>query len=130
MDSKILAMESLVRHPQTWPVSVQAILGAVILGIVYSFLTGDRPYPGLPVAKIEEKGVKSLIQVVLPAFSWMLSPREVLAKGKEISKVSDGIYQVRASGGYKIVLPRYEICRTKSHSYLCETLADFASFWM
>lgn len=39
----------------------------------------------------------------------MISPQEVLAKGKAISKTTDGIYQLRASGGYKIVLPRYEV---------------------
>ena len=86
MDSKIVAMEFFVDRFQSWPVSVQAILGAVILSIPYSFLKRDRPYAELPVAEIDQKDVKSLLQAVLPGMSWMLSPREVLVSGKEINQ--------------------------------------------
>lgn len=70
---------------------------------VYSCLTRNQPYVGIPIAQIEQKCIEFLIQYFLPGLSWMVSPQEVLAKGKAISKTTDGIYQLRASGGYKIV---------------------------
>ncbi|KAL3426501.1 ent-kaurene oxidase [Phlyctema vagabunda] len=128
MNIKKIPMEPLISQFQGWPISAQVIFGLVILSIIYSFLAGDRPYPGLPLAKIEQDGIKPLIHFFLPGFSWMLSPREVLAKGKEISKAHDGIYQVRASGGYKIVLPRRyaeEIRNSEYMTFLGSVKKDF-----
>ncbi|KAH8128119.1 putative P450 monooxygenase [Trichoderma asperelloides] len=85
---------------------------------VYSCLTRNRPYVGIPIAQIEQKGIHFLIQLFLPGLSWMISPQEVLANGKAISKTTDGIYQLRASGGYKIVLPRRYAEEIRNNEYM------------
>lgn len=101
-----VSMEGIIQTVQSWPLSIHVIVAALILAIIHVYLKRDRPYPGLPIAQIQLPGYKYALQWVLPHLPWMLEPETVMQRGKDISKGSDGIYQVRASAGYKIVLPR------------------------
>lgn len=117
-------MGALTNQLQSIPISIQAVIGVVILGVIYSFLTGERPHSGFPVVTLEEKGWKPLF---LPHISWMLSPNEVMRKGRQISS-SSGIYQIRSGAGYKIMLPRSyadEIRNNPDLSFAEVSIKDF-----
>ena len=91
------------------PVSVQAIAGTIILGIIYYVLTGERPYAALPVIAIERKGWKSL----LPGkFSWIMNSKQILAKG---TNQCSSCFQVLTGSGYKVIVPNRFANELKSH---------------
>ncbi|RWA15034.1 hypothetical protein EKO27_g73 [Xylaria grammica] len=80
--------------PQGLPVSVQVIGATVLLSIVYSFFTKNRPWPAFPVISVRGLG---------PRKSWMFHGQEVLDQG---FKTTNGRpFQVITGTGPKIVLP-------------------------
>ena len=81
-------MEQLSGQLSSWPISLQAIAGALILGLVYHVVTGNRPYAGFPVVKPDEKGFFTPLKL-----SWMFNAKGMLAKGKEMT--NNGFFQVR-----------------------------------
>lgn len=81
------------------PISIQAVLCAVVLVLLYAVLTGERPHAGIPVVTLDRKGFEAL----LPAqFSWFQHGKALFAKGLHDCP---SCFQVRASSGYKIVVP-------------------------
>lgn len=105
---------------QSLPITVQGIIGIIVLGIIYTLLAGERPYAGFPVAKLDEKGLAFWL---LPHLSWMFKPQAVLTKGKQIANDS-GMYQIRSGVGYKIVIPRRFANELRNHKDL--TFGEFA----
>jgi hypothetical protein len=78
------------------PLSVQILVGAVLIGIVYYFIVDiKRPYPGIPIIELDPNNPKSLTQ-------FAMHETELTAKGL---KSTDGPFQVFTSSGYKIILP-------------------------
>lgn len=81
------------------PISTQVTLGAIILGFLYVVLTGERPHAGIPVVTLDRKGFEALLP---NQFSWFQHGKSLLAKGL---RECPSCFQVRASSGYKIVVP-------------------------
>ncbi|TGJ87222.1 hypothetical protein E0Z10_g1556 [Xylaria hypoxylon] len=80
--------------PEGLPVSVQVIGATILLGIVYSLFTKNRPWPSFPVVSV--RGLS-------PRKSWMYHGHEVLDEG---SKQTNGRpFQIMTGTGPKIVLP-------------------------
>lgn len=94
------------------PISLQVIIGSLILGLVYHILTGDRPYAGLPSITIQRKGWKAL----LPAkFAWITDGKAIQLKGL---KECNGPFQVLTGSGYKVIVPNHFANELKSHPNL------------
>ena len=55
----------LQSHLDGIPISIQLIIGSAILGLVYSYLTGERPYPGLPIITSDRKGWQSYLPAAI-----------------------------------------------------------------
>lgn len=58
--------------PEGVPVSLQVVLATLVLGVVYSFITADRPFAGFPVIAVNGQN---------PRKSWIWHGREALAEG-------------------------------------------------
>jgi hypothetical protein len=92
-------LEQIQGQFQQLSISVQVSLGAVVLGLLYVFLTRERPHAGIPVVTLERKGLEAWLP---DQFSWFQHGRTVLSKGL---RDCPSCFQVRASSGYKIVVP-------------------------
>ncbi|KAI5925952.1 cytochrome P450 [Camillea tinctor] len=100
-------MEALLRAlPDGLPVSIQVVAATIIFGVIYSLITADRPFSGLPVLHIEGKGDRK---------AWMFSGREVLKEGL---KRFSGPFQVITGTGPKIVVPNRFANELRSHPSL------------
>ncbi|KAI4595736.1 hypothetical protein KJ359_006727 [Pestalotiopsis sp. 9143b] len=73
--------------PENLPLSLVGIVATVLIGIVYSFITQERPLAGFPLATIDGKGPKK---------SWLFNGRQL---------VDEGLKKVMSGTGPKIVLP-------------------------
>jgi hypothetical protein len=81
------------------PIPLQITLAIAVLSILYAVLTAERPHTGIPIVTLDRKGS----EVLLPAqFSWFKHGKTLLSKGLQ---ESPSCFQVRASSGYKIVVP-------------------------
>lgn len=56
------------------PTSLQIIIPALLLAVLYATLTAERPYAGFPLITVDNKGAKT---------SWMWHGHKALAKGLE-----------------------------------------------
>ena len=66
-------MEALQRVlPTGLPVSIQVVAATLVLGIIYSIVTADRPFTGFPVVSLDGKS---------PVKSWMWQGKETLEEG-------------------------------------------------
>ncbi|KAI1186380.1 cytochrome P450 [Nemania serpens] len=79
--------------PKGLPVTVQIIIATILLSLVYSFLTKNRPWSNFPLIKVRGLG---------PRKSWLAHGDEVLTEGL---KKTNGPFQVMTGTGPKIVLP-------------------------
>ncbi|KAI3332777.1 cytochrome P450 [Ustulina deusta] len=79
--------------PEGLPVSVQVIGVTILLSIIYSFVTKNRPWPAFPLISIRGLG---------PRKSWMYHSLEVIEEGL---KKTNGPFQIMTGTGPKIVLP-------------------------
>lgn len=78
---------------------IQVGLGVVTLCLLYAVLARERPHAGIPVVTLDRKGFEAW----LPAqFAWFQHGKALLAKGLQDFP---SCFQVRASSGYKIVVP-------------------------
>lgn len=68
------AASLLSRLPEGIPVSVQAVLATIVLGTIYSVVTKDRPFSGIPLISLDGKSAKK---------SWLWNGREVIKAGQE-----------------------------------------------
>ncbi|KAK6216114.1 hypothetical protein LQW54_003890 [Pestalotiopsis sp. IQ-011] len=73
--------------PENLPLSLVGIVATVLIGIVYSFITQERPLAGFPLATTDGKGPKK---------SWLFNGRQL---------VDGGLKKVMSGTGPKIVLP-------------------------
>ncbi|KAI1129820.1 cytochrome P450 [Nemania abortiva] len=102
--------------PQGLPSSLQVIGATIVLSIVYSLLTKDRPWSAFPLISV--RGLS-------PRKSWLIHGNEVLAEGL---KKTNGPFQVMTGTGPKIVLPnRYadEIRNLPDLSFSKAFISDF-----
>lgn len=100
MDNLIrkLAGGSAEQHSEPSPLKI--LLGLFTLVLVYILAKRQRPYPGIPVARLPQSTVRNLL---LPERrSFITEPAAVLAIGRQIS---NGCFQVRAAAGWKIIVP-------------------------
>ncbi|KAF7198377.1 Cytochrome P450 monooxygenase [Pseudocercospora fuligena] len=97
---------------QSLPVSIQAICGVTVLGILYYAISGgQRPYAGFPLVTLEEQGWKTWLGGPSKT-EWMAHCADLLRKGR---KITNGCFQVRASSGYKIVVPNRFTDELRNH---------------
>jgi hypothetical protein len=72
-------MEAISRLvPEGFPVSLQVVAGTLILGIVYSLITKDRPFAGFPIITLDGKSAKQ---------TWLFNGKRAIAEG--VKKVCD-----------------------------------------
>ena len=103
------AIDNLRADFNQMPISLQAIAGALILGIIYYIVTGERPYAGFPVVAVPRRGWDR----ILPSkFAWIKYANEILSKG---ATECSGCFQVLTSSGYKIIVPDRFADELKSH---------------
>lgn len=95
--------QQVLDRPGAWPTIFSAIAGAIILGIVYSVLTGSRPYAGIPLVTLTGKPDR---------WEYMLKPMEIMSKAE---KDTSGPFQVLAASTYKIIIPSRHADELKSH---------------
>lgn len=81
------------------PISVRIVLGGFILCILYAVFTRERPHAGIPIVTLDRQGAEALLP---DQFSWFKHGKVILSKGL---KECPSCFQVRASSGYKIVVP-------------------------
>ncbi|KAI0025227.1 cytochrome P450 [Xylariomycetidae sp. FL0641] len=89
--------------PEGFPVSLQVIAGTLLLGIIYSFITSDRPFTGFPIIAVEGQSPKK---------TWLWHGRQAIAEG--LQKFS-GPFQVITGTGPKIVLPNRYADEIRNH---------------
>lgn len=66
--------------PENLPLSLLGIVATVLIGIVYSFITQERPLAGFPLATIDGKGPKK---------SWLFNGRQLVDEGlKKVCRVN------------------------------------------
>ncbi|KAI2463503.1 cytochrome P450 [Annulohypoxylon bovei var. microspora] len=92
--------------PEGLPVSIQVVIVTLVLGVVYSLVTADRPFTGFPVLSVDGK---------TPQKSWMFHGKETLAEG--LRRFS-GPFQVITGTGPKIVLPNQFADELRNHPSL------------
>jgi len=94
------------------PLSIQFIVGALALGIVYSVIAGDRPVAGFPVVTVKREGWQRWLP---QRFAFLTHGKEILQKGlREHSRP----FQVNTGSGYKIILPSKYADEVKSRPEL------------
>lgn len=94
--------------PDNIPISLQVVLALVTLGaiyFVYSTLTAQRPWPGIPVASLPEEGLG-------PRRSWVKQGKKTVLKGLD---TYDGPFQVLTGTGPKVILPNRFADELKAH---------------
>lgn len=106
------------RLPDGIPVSVQAVLATIVLGTIYSVVTKDRPFSGIPVISLDGKS---------PTKSWLWHGREVVKLGDE---KYNGPYQVMTGTGPKIVLPNRFADEIKNNPQMFLNLAFKKEFFI
>ncbi|KAK7950883.1 cytochrome P450 [Apiospora aurea] len=79
--------------PDGLPLSLIGVVATVVIGIIYSILTKERPFAGFPLAAIQGQSPKK---------SWLFHGPQTLAEA--LAKYS-GPFQVMTGTGPKIVLP-------------------------
>ncbi|KAL7624096.1 hypothetical protein AAE478_005653 [Parahypoxylon ruwenzoriense] len=100
-------MEAIHRVlPEGLPVSLQVVIATLVLGVIYSLITADRPFAGFPVVALEGKSPKK---------SWLWHGRESIAEG--LQRFS-GPFQVMTGTGPKIVLPNRFADEIRNHPSL------------
>lgn len=105
-------MSSLQQHLESLPISIQFIAAAALLGLIYNYITGERPAPGLPVITGDRKGW----QAYLPsAIAWARDGKAIQTKGL---REENGPFQVRTGSGYKVIVPNRFAEELKSHPNL------------
>ena len=81
--------------PSGVPLSLQVILGTVVLGAIYSILTKDRPIKGFPIITIDGLGPKS---------SWVWHGRRVIMKGiEQVSLIT--VYYTCIASRSRLIIP-------------------------
>ncbi|KAI1086991.1 cytochrome P450 [Rostrohypoxylon terebratum] len=92
--------------PAGLPVSIQVIVATLVLGVIYSIVTADRPFAGFPVISLDGKS---------PTKSWMWQGKETLQEG---FRRFSGPFQVITGTGPKIVLPNKFADELRNHPHL------------
>ncbi|KAK6087007.1 cytochrome P450 [Seiridium cupressi] len=92
--------------PEGLPLSLVGVVVTVLIGIVYSVITQERPLAGFPLASLDGKG---------PRKSWLFHGRQVVAEG--VQKYS-GAFQVMSGTGPKIVVPNRFADELRNHPHL------------
>ncbi|KAF2719878.1 cytochrome P450 [Polychaeton citri CBS 116435] len=105
-------LPSLQSHLEGVPVSLQLVVGFLIVGFLYKLITSDRPYAGLPVVTLQQKGWWRLLPV---KWQWVLNGKELLATGL---REHSGPFQVMTGSGPKIVLPNRFAEELRNHTSL------------
>lgn len=103
MAGLLQTVQQALDRPEAWPTILSALAGAIILGIVYSVLTGSRPYAGIPMVTLTGKPDR---------WEYMLKPMEIMSKAE---KETSGPFQVLAASTYKIIIPSRHADELKSH---------------
>ncbi|KAK8088499.1 cytochrome P450 [Apiospora hydei] len=102
--------------PDGLPLSLVGVVATVVIGIIYSILTKERPFAGFPLAAIQGQSPKK---------SWLFHGPQTLAEA--LAKYS-GPFQVMTGTGPKIVLPNRfadEIRNNPSLNFQKAFLKDF-----
>ncbi|KAK7751955.1 hypothetical protein SLS62_006098 [Diatrype stigma] len=100
-------MDTLQRLlPQGLPVSLQVIAVTLILGLVYSVITKDRPFAGFPIISLDGES---------PRKTWMLHGQKALAEGM---RRFSGPFQVITGTGPKIIVPNRFTNELRNHPSL------------
>ncbi|KAI1456218.1 cytochrome P450 [Annulohypoxylon moriforme] len=100
-------MEALQRVlPEGLPVSIQVVIATLVLGVIYSLVTADRPFTGFPVVSIDGQS---------PVKSWIWHGKQTLEEG--LRRFS-GPFQVITGTGPKIVLSNKFADELRNHPSL------------
>ncbi|KAI1813368.1 cytochrome P450 [Poronia punctata] len=83
-----------IRKIEGLPTSIQVIALTLIVGIIYSYLTREKPAPGFPLISV--RGLS-------PRKSFAFHSQEVIQEGLE--RTNGGPFQVMTGTGPKILLP-------------------------
>ena len=115
-------LKGLPSLPHGFPVSLQVVAATLVLGIIYSIVTKDRPYTGFPIITVDGLSPKS---------SWLYHGRRVLAEGVQqvgqtlvvsLSRTNpwqcSGAFQIITGTGPKIVLPNRFADELRNHPSL------------
>lgn len=66
-------MEAIQRVlPDGLPVSIQVVIATLVLGVVWSLVTAERPFAGFPVITVDGQS---------PTKTWLWHGREAIAEG-------------------------------------------------
>ena len=106
------AYETMQQNLAQIPISIQVIAGSLIVGLIYYYITGERPYAGIPTITSDRRGWEHLLPA---AFAWIKDGKKIQAKGHA---VCSGPFQVRTGTGYKIIVPNRFADELKSHPSL------------
>ncbi|KAI1849674.1 hypothetical protein JX265_008011 [Neoarthrinium moseri] len=92
--------------PEGLPLSVVGIAATVLIGVIYSIITQERPFAGFPLASIDGKSPKK---------SWLFHGRQVIA---EAADKYSGPFQIMTGTGPKIVLPNRFADELRNHPHM------------
>ena len=81
------------------PLSVQFLIGASVIWLIYSFFTAHKPHPGFPVVQVEKARYIPLPQGII----WSIWGRQMILRGLEL--YPNKCFQVPSGNGYKIIVP-------------------------
>jgi hypothetical protein len=92
------------------PVTIQAIVGALVLALIYAIITGDRPVAGFPIVTVKREGWSKLLP---KGFAFLTHGKAMLEKGLQ---EHSGPFQVNTGSGYKIIVPNRFVDEIKNSS--------------
>lgn len=92
--------------PDGLPVSIQVVIATLVLGVVWSLVTAERPFAGFPVITVDGQS---------PTKTWLWHGREAIAEG--LRRFS-GPFQVMTGTGPKIILPNKFADELRNHPAL------------
>ncbi|KAF2173631.1 hypothetical protein M409DRAFT_61961 [Zasmidium cellare ATCC 36951] len=110
---RVHAVQDLVQHNQ----SITIVGTASVLLALFYLCGRENPVPGFPIVSVQHKGWR----VLLPqSLVWILDGKKVLATG--FAKHPDG-FQIKATTGYRIILPNRYAHELRNHPHLSLTEA-------
>ncbi|KAF7192020.1 Cytochrome P450 monooxygenase [Pseudocercospora fuligena] len=110
-------MEALPMVSDQAALTLQATLGAVVLGIIWIFIVSDRPYSGIPLIQlgVDSKGWwRRFLGGPGKKEEFMYDSAKILEKGKQVTN-GQVPFQVKTGSGYQVFLPNRYAEEFKSH---------------
>lgn len=97
-------LQQVLDQPYAWSAILSAVAGALILSVVYAWITGSRPYAGIPLITLNGKPSR---------MDFMMKPKELLAKAEK--ETQGAPFQIVSASMYKIIVPSRFAEELKSH---------------